>query len=150
MQVFERFGELVKYEPDVHVPEDPLSDDVVQVCLHVLKKQVNVLVVLRANGIVQFDDIGMVQLPQDLYLSVGALRIGGVLKGIEYLLQRNHTTCPLLFHFPDVAVGARTHLLDNSETTQDVRLEEVSVRLGGHKEFLFYIISSPAVWVIFY
>ena len=112
MQVFERFGELVEYESDVDVLEDPLSDDVVQVCLHVLKKQVDVLVVLRPNAIVQFDDIGMVQLPQDLYLSVGALRIGGVLKGIEYLLQREHATCPLLFHLPDVAVRPTAHLLE--------------------------------------
>lgn len=127
MQVLERFGELVEYEPHVHVLEDPLRDDVVQVCLHVLKKQINVLVVLRANGIVELDDIGVVQLAQDLYLAVGALRVGGVLESIEYLLQRQHATRPLLFHLPDVAVGTGTHLLYHCETTQDVRLERVGV-----------------------
>jgi hypothetical protein len=127
MQVLERFGELVQYEPHVHVLEDPLRDDVVEIRLHVLKKQIDVLVILRANGIVELDDIGVVQLAQDLYLAVGALRVGGVLEGVEYLLQRQHATRSLLFHLPDVTVGTGTHLLDHRETTQDVRLEKVGV-----------------------
>ena len=127
MQVLERFGELVQHEPHVHVLEDPLRDDVVEIRLHVLKKQIDVLVILRANGIVELDDIGVVQLAQDLYLAVGALRVGGVLEGVEYLLQRQHATRSLLFHLPDVTVGTGTHLLDHRETTQDVRLEKVGV-----------------------
>jgi len=86
VEVLERFGELVHDEPDVYVLEDALRDDVVQVCLHELEQQVYVLVVVRADGVHQLYDIGVVQLLQDLDLPVRALRVGRVLECVENFL----------------------------------------------------------------
>ena len=86
VEVLECLGELVDDEPDVYVFEDALRDDVVQVCLHELEQQVHVLVVVRADGVHQLYDIGVVQLLQDFDLAVGALRVGGVLECVEDFL----------------------------------------------------------------
>ena len=58
-----------------------------EVGLHELEDEVEILVVLCANDLVQLDDIGMVELLEEDDLAEGALRIGGVLKGIEDLLE---------------------------------------------------------------
>lgn len=132
VQVLEGLGHLVDDEPDVDVLQDPLSDDVVQVCLHVLEQQIDVLIIIGPDGVVQLDDVWVVQLPQDLDLSVGALRIGGVLEGVEDLLEREHLLRRLLLHLPHVSVGTGAHLLQDAETAQDVRLEVVCVGLRRH------------------
>lgn len=77
----------------------------------------------------EFDDVGVFELLQNLDLSIGALGISGVLEGIEDLLQSHHLLAPLVLHLPHVPVGARTHLLQHVESTQDVALDEGSVVL---------------------
>lgn len=117
MQILECLGELVDDETDMDVLEDALGNDVMQVCLHELKQQINVLVIVSADGVYQFDDVGVVQLLEDLDFAVGALSVGGVLEGIEDLLQGEHALGGLLLDLPHVAVGTRAHLLEDVEAT---------------------------------
>ena len=77
----------------------------------------------------ELDDVGMLELLQNLDLSIGALGISGVLKGIEDLLQSHHLLRPLILHLPHVTVSARTHLLQDVESTEDMALDEGSVVL---------------------
>ena len=58
-----------------------------EIGLHELEDEVEILVVLCTDDLVQLDDIGMVELLEEDDLAEGALRIGGVLKGIEDLLE---------------------------------------------------------------
>ncbi len=88
VKVLEGFGELVDDEADVHVFEYAFGDDVVQVCLHELEEQVDVFVVVGADCLVQLYDVWVVELLQDLNFAVGALSVGGVLEGVEDLLER--------------------------------------------------------------
>lgn len=52
-----------------------LPNSVVEVCFHVLKDQVQVLVVLGLKNLVHLHDVGVVQLVQENYLAVGSLGI---------------------------------------------------------------------------
>lgn len=129
MQILECLGQLVYDEADMDVLEYALRNDVMQVCLHELKQQINVLVVVSADSVHQFDNVGVVQLLEDLDFAVGALGVGGVLEGIEDLLESEDALGGLLLDLPDVAVGTRADLLEDVEATQDVRLDEGSVVL---------------------
>jgi hypothetical protein len=82
-----------------------------QIGLHELEEQVDIFVVIGADGIMQPDDVGVLQLLQNLDLPVGALGVSGVLEGIEDLLQSHHLLRTLVLHLPHVPVCARTHLL---------------------------------------
>lgn len=129
MHVLERFGELIDNESNVDVLEYALGDDVVEIRLHELEEQVYVLIIISADGVKELDDVGMVELLEDLDFSIGALRISGMLKCIEYLLKRENALGGLLFHLPHVAVCPRAYLLQDVEATQDVALDEGSVVL---------------------
>lgn len=129
MHVLERFGELIDNESNVYVLEYALGDDVVEIRLHELEEQVYVLIIISADGVKELDDVGMVELLEDLDFSIGALRIGCMLKCIEYFLKREDALRGLLFHLPDMAVCPRAYLLQDVEATQDVALDEGSVVL---------------------
>lgn len=111
VQVLQGLGELVDDEPHVYVLEYALADDVVQVCLHELEEQIDILVVIGTDGVVELDDVGVLELLQDLDLPVGALGIRRMLERIEDLLKRHHLLRRLVLHLPHVPVCARTHLL---------------------------------------
>ena len=72
---------------DVHVFENVLGYDVVEVGLHELENDIDIAVVFRLYGFVEFDDVRVFNLTQDLYLPIGPLRISGVLEGVEYFFQ---------------------------------------------------------------
>lgn len=91
-----------------------------QIGLHELKQQVHVFIVVCADGIDQFDDVGMIKLFQDFYFPVGTLGVCGMLECIEYLLQRQNSLRRLLLNLPHVTVCPRAHLLEDVETAQDV------------------------------
>jgi hypothetical protein len=71
----------------MHILEDALGDDIVQIGLHEFKEQVDILVVIRPDRVVELDDVRMVQLLQDLDLAVGALGVSCMLECVEDLLQ---------------------------------------------------------------
>lgn len=100
-----------------------------EIRLHELEEQVDVLIIISADGVKELDDVGMVELLEDLDFSIGALRISGMLKCIEYLLKREDALCGLFFHLPHMAVRPRAYLLQDVEATQDVTLDEGSVVL---------------------
>ena len=78
---------MIDDEADVDIFENAFRDDVVKVSLHILKQQVHIFVVVCPNGFVQLDYVRVLELLEDFYFSVGTLGIGGVLEGIENLLE---------------------------------------------------------------
>lgn len=123
MQVFEGFGQLVDDEADMDILENALGNDVVEVGFHILEQQVDILVIIGPHRLVQLDDVRVLQLLQDLDLAVGPLRVGGVLEGIEYLLEGVDPLDGFLLYFPDVAVGSRAHLLEDGETFKQMAFD---------------------------
>jgi len=53
--------------------------------LHKLKDKVNIFIVLGADGLMQLHYVRVIQLPEDFYLTIGALGISWMLEGVEYL-----------------------------------------------------------------
>lgn len=102
---------LVHDEAVMDILEYLLADGVVQICLHVLEDQVQVLVVVGTQDIVQLYYILVAQLMQVANLPVRALGVDRVLEGIEDLLQRKGRVTLTITHLPHVAVCSRTHLL---------------------------------------
>ena len=96
------------------VLHDVCSYDRVQVGLHEVEHQVDVLIVLCFQDVEERDDIGMsVEFLQEddldmgkMYLSVGALCIGGVLECVEDFLQCHCLSCLLVYCFPDHPICA--------------------------------------------
>jgi hypothetical protein len=99
----------------------------VQVGLHVLEQQVDVFIIIGANGVVELDDVGVVQLPQDLDLPICPLGVGGVLEGVEYLLQGINLFRSLLFDLPNMPVRSRAHFFNDCKATEDVSFKKVSI-----------------------
>ena len=58
-----------------------------QVDVHQLEHKVQITVVMCPNYPLEFNNVLVSELPQDGHLSVGALGIYLVLKGIKYLLE---------------------------------------------------------------
>ena len=50
---------MVDDESDVDILENPFRYDVVEICLHVLIKYVDIFVIIGSDGLEQLDDIGM-------------------------------------------------------------------------------------------
>jgi hypothetical protein len=106
MQVLEGFSQLIDDKFHMDILKYALRDNVVQICFHIFKDEVNVFVVFSGDGFVQLYYIGVIELPQDFYLAIGALGVSGVLKGVEYLFECEYFFCIFLFNFPNVAVSA--------------------------------------------
>ena len=122
MQVFHAPEYLVHDEAVVDVLEDLLPDRVVQVRLHVLENEIEVLVVVGADHAVQLYYVLVAQLVQVADLPVGALGVDRVLEGVEYLLQGECCPALPLAHLPHVPVRPRTHLLRQAVASQNVAL----------------------------
>lgn len=60
-----------------------LSNEGIEIDIHVLKDQIDISVVLSPNNFLEFDDIGMVKLHKKGDLSIGPLSVGGVIKCIK-------------------------------------------------------------------
>jgi hypothetical protein len=121
-----------------------LADEGVQINVHVFEQQVDILVVLRPNGLLQRNDVAVLQLPQKHDLPVGALRVSRVRKGIEVLLQRTHRLRLPVHHLPDVPVRATAYLLHDLVILEDVRLD-----LIAHATIIYYITNNGTQWTIY-
>jgi hypothetical protein len=130
VQVFESLGHLIDNEADMDIFEDIFRNDIVQVRLHKLKYQIDVFVVVSLESVVEFDDVGVISLLQYFDLTVGALCICGMLKGVEYLFESVNLFGHLLLYLPDMSVGTRAHLFYYVEPSKDVALEIGCVGLG--------------------
>lgn len=89
------------------------ANERMEIDIHMLKDQVDVLIIFGTDRAFKANDIGMLQLPEEHDLSIGALRIGGVRKSIEVLLQSLDLLALPVNNLPDMAVCATTDLFDH-------------------------------------
>ena len=122
VKVFHGLEELVHDVAVVEILEYFLADSVVEISLHELEDQVEVLVVVSLDDVVEANHVGVVQLVQIANLSVGPLCIDRVLKSVEDLFQSQGLTSPAVCHLPNVPIGPRTHFLHQRVTCQHVLL----------------------------
>lgn len=86
MQVVQCFGHLVEDKLPVSFRQDILPYEGEEVDVHMFEDQVDISVILSSDDFFQFDDVGMGEFHQEHDFSVGALRVGGVIEGIEIFL----------------------------------------------------------------
>lgn len=116
VQILQSFGNLIDDVFIVHLLENTLAYDVMQICLHILKYEIDILTIICFDGFLELDDVVVIQLLEYADFPVCALCVSAVLEGIEDLLQGQHLFVRAILHFPDVAVGATTDLLDEIKT----------------------------------
>ena len=104
VQVLQPLQNLKSDEPQMDGLEDALSDQGMEVRLHELKGHIQVTIIPRTNHPVHLDYVRMVQLGEDAAFPIGALRICGILKGIEYFLEGKGALGPSVNHLPHMAV----------------------------------------------
>ena len=91
----------------VHVLKYFGPDDCVQVGLHEVEYQVQILVIFCFDEFLEPNDMGMpIEFPQEDDFTEGSLRVGGILKSIEDLLNSNDIPILLIDGLPDDPVGA--------------------------------------------
>ena len=94
-----------------------------KVGLHVFKQQVHIFVVVGPYGFVQLDYVRMLELFKDFDLSVSALGISRMLKGIEDLLEGKNPFGRFLLDLPDMSVGSRTYFFEDGKPLQEMALD---------------------------
>ena len=120
VEILESLGELIDDEPDVDLLEDAFGDDIMKICLHELKDQIHIFIIVCLDGFVELDNVGVVGLPQNLDFPISPLGVSGVLKGVEYFFEGIDLFGGTIFDFPDVTVSPRSHLLQNVVTPQNM------------------------------
>lgn len=122
VHVLETLQALVDDVLLVDVLQNVGSDHSMQVCVHEVEHQVDVPVVLSSDYVLKSNDVLVtIQLLQEDDLTESPLSIGGVLKGIEVLLQGYNLFSPLVNGLPDDTVSSFTQLLDDLVLFEDVR-----------------------------
>ena len=86
MEVVEGLGYLVHDELLALLLQHLLPDQRVEVDVHVLEQQVDVLLVQRTNHLLQVYYVRVPESLQEDYLTVRALGVRGVLKSVEVFL----------------------------------------------------------------
>ena len=146
MQVLQRFGHLVDDKTNVHIFQYIFRYYIVQISLHELKDQINVLTIVCPQSIVKLNDIGVFRLFEDLDFAVGTLGVGGVLEGVEDFFEGVYFFSGFLLYFPDVAIRARAHFFNDIEAAKDVafdvggvglRHDDVPLNISVIKFFIF-------------
>lgn len=144
VQVVECLSNLVDDVSLVLLPKDVLAYQGVQVDVHVLENQVNVLVVVGFYYLLHHDDVGVAELLQEHDLPVRSLGVSGVLKGIEIFLQGVHCLLLSIHHLPHVTICPTAYFLDGLVAHQDML-----VYLLGHLPiFLFAYINITTTIII--
>lgn len=62
MKVLQCFGHLVDYESNVDVFENIFGNNIMEICFHELKNQINVFVIVCSECIIEFYYIGVLGL----------------------------------------------------------------------------------------
>ena len=128
VQELEGLEKLVHDVALVDVQKDVRPYRGVQVRLHVLEHQVDVPVVVRPQHVQQPNDVSVAAyLLQEHDFSKGALRVRGILKGVEDLLQGHNPACLPLHGLPNDPIRALAQLL-----LDVVLLQHVGVDLLRH------------------
>lgn len=84
-----------------------------QIRFHIVEQKIEIFVAFWFDYAGQFDDVFMVELVKDGYLSIGALRIDWVLEGIEYFFKGELFLGRPLLDMPNVPVGPTPEQLFN-------------------------------------
>lgn len=85
--------------------KDASPDHGVEVGLHKLENEVDITIVFGAMDVVEFDDVRVIEFIEEHDLAEGALRVGGVLKGVENLLESDgRVLAPLVDGSPNLVI----------------------------------------------
>ena len=87
------------------VLKDILRDNIVKICLHKLKNEINISIVFCFYCIVYFYDVCMIDLPQYFNLSVSPLCICSVLEGIKYYFKCAYFFSVFFLDLPNMPVS---------------------------------------------
>lgn len=123
MQKIECLGHLIEYVLAMPLGQYVFPDEREEVDVHMFEHQVNIPVILCPDDLFQLDDVGMREFHEKHDLSVGTLRIGGIIEGIEVLLKCLDLSGLLVCHLPHVPVGPTADLLVHLEPSKDVSLD---------------------------
>ena len=92
----------------------------------------------------EFDDVGVVGLPQDFYLPVGTLSISGVLESIKYFFEGVDLLIEAILHFPNMTIGSWSDFLEYVEPPEDMALYMTVLSLIHYKFIIIPIILVAA------
>lgn len=137
MQEINRFGDLIDYILFVPLLKigalAVLTNECMEINVHMLKNQIDVLIVFGTNGLLQSYNIIVFQLPKEHNLSISPLRISRVRKGIEIFLESLNHLSLTINDFPDMTIGSATYLFNDLIAFQNVRFY-----LIGHCTIIYY------------
>ena len=122
MQVVQSLSNLVYDITLVLLAQQSLPNQSVQVDVHELEKDINVLFRVRSDHPSNLYYVRVLQFLEKHYLSVGALGISGVLKGIKIFLEGIGLAVTTISYFPNDAVRTTANLFTDIKALQDVRL----------------------------
>lgn len=123
MQKIQCLGHLIEDVLAMPLSKDVLPDKCEKVDVHMFEHQVNIPVILSADDLLELDDVGVRKFHEKHDLSVGSLRIGGIIESIEVLLECFDLSGLLVGHLPNVAIGTTADLLVHFEPSKNVRLD---------------------------
>lgn len=118
------FGELIDdilFVPLLQIGRFAVfANERMEIYIHMFKDKVDVLIIFCTDRAFKANDVRMLQLPEEHDLSIGTLRIGGVRKSIEVLLQSLDLLALPVNNLPNMAICATTDLLDHLIVLKDV------------------------------
>ena len=78
-----------------------------------LEKQVDVVLAVRFQNSLKFDDVVMLHIGKYLNFPISSLGINSVHKSIKYFFERIYFLIGLRFNLPDKAIRATAYFLNN-------------------------------------
>ena len=143
VKVFKGFEHLIKNINLVHLFQNIWPHNRMQICLHKLEHQVQVLLILGLDYSVKLDNIIMIELLKYRNFTVGPLGVNRITKCIEHLLKGITFMSSLLLYLPNMAVCATSHLLLENVIVEDVRLD-----LFWHSILSLYNLSLALIFLL--
>lgn len=93
-----------------------------------LKDQVKITLICGLDNFMKFDDIFMLHLMEERYLSICPLSISGVLESIKYFFKGKGLFCFFIKDFPDVPICSASQKFFGL-----VEFEHMRLNLFGHE-----------------
>lgn len=107
-----------------------------KVGFHELENQINVLVIVGPEGIVEFYYVGVLGLFENLDLAIGALCVGGMLKGVKYLFECVYFFGGFFLHFPYMSIGTGSYFFYDIKAPENMTLYVSGIRLRHERMVL--------------
>ena len=116
----------------VNISEDACSYHSMEVCLHMVKGEVDVSIILSLDDMLKTNDILVAAEQLQVHdFPEGPLGVHAVSEGVEALLQGHHGSGPLLDGFPHHSVGTLAQSLTDLELTHHMSLDVLAHRMEG-------------------